>query len=246
VWHGERVWRSYIGCSGWNYAHWREVLYPRGLPAARWLEHYATHFDTVEVNATFYRLPTEKTVTAWAEATPPQFVFAIKASRYLTHVKRLRELADGAARLLEPIAPLAEAGKLGPILWQLPETFHRDDERLAGALEGLPPGRHAFEFRDASWFVPDVEQLLREHGAALVIGDHPGRPFQTRARTADWTYVRFHHGRGRDGNYTPTQLRAWSELVRRWRAEGDVYGYFNDDWAGHAVEEARLLRELSG
>ncbi|MGH3132160.1 MAG: DUF72 domain-containing protein [Gaiellaceae bacterium] len=233
-----------IGCSGWNYEHWRDLFYPRGLPASRWLEHYAQTFDTVELNASFYRLPTRKAAAAWARATPREFVFAVKASRYLTHVKRLRDLAGGSSRLLERIEPLREAGKLGPILWQLPERFHRDDERLAAAVEQLPPGRHCFEFRHASWFVPEVEMLLREHGVALVIGDHPERPFQTLARTAGWTFVRFHRGRGRDGNYAPRQLETWSERLRGWCADGDVYAYFNDDWGGHAIEEAIRLREL--
>jgi uncharacterized protein YecE (DUF72 family) len=236
--------QAYIGCSGWNYGHWREVLYPRGLPTSRWLEHYAAHFDTVEVNATFYRLPTATAVASWVRASPPGFVFAVKASRYLTHVKRLRELGDGVARLLEPLAPMVEAAKLGPILWQLPETFRRDDARLESALAQLPPGRHCFEFRHPSWFTPEVETLLGEHGVALVIGDHPERPFQAHARTADWTYVRFHLGRGRDGSYTPAQLRTWAERVRAWRAQGDVYAYFNDDWAGHAIREAQGLRQL--
>jgi uncharacterized protein YecE (DUF72 family) len=131
--------RLRIGCSGWNYRHWRERFYPRGLPASRWLEHYAKTFDTVEVNATFYRLPTRKAVAHWAEVTPESFVFAVKASRYLTHVKRLRGLDEGWPRLFERIEPLASAGKLGPVLWQLPETFHRDDDRLAAALGALPP-----------------------------------------------------------------------------------------------------------
>ena len=234
-----------IGCSGWNYHHWREIFYPRGLPESRWLEHYARSFDTVEVNATFYRLPSRASTERWAEATTTGFVFTVKASRYLTHVKRLRTVADGAARLLERIEPLVRAGKLGPILWQLPENFHRDDDRLAEALTQLPPGRHACEFRHESWFVPEVEALLREHGVALVVGDTPERPFQTLARTAAWMYARLHHGRGRDANYTPTQLREWAERVREWREEGDVYIYFNDDWRGHAVREALRLKELS-
>lgn len=235
--------RAYIGCSGWNYAHWRDVLYPRGLPASRWLEHYARHFDTVEVNATFYRLPTRKAAASWVEAALTEFVFAIEASRYLTHVEGLRQIGNGVARLLERIEPLVAAGRLGPILWQL-ESFHRDDVRLAEALASLPPGRHAFELRHASWFVPDVERLLHAHGAALVIGNHPGRPLQTRTRTAEWAYIRFHHGRARDGGYTPSQLEAWAELVRAWQGEGDVYAYFDDEWAGHAVREAKRLREL--
>jgi uncharacterized protein YecE (DUF72 family) len=233
-----------IGCSGWNYRHWREVFYPRGLPAARWLEHYASVFDTVEVNATFYRLPTRKAAEYWASSTPPGFLFAVRASRYLTHVKRLREVADRIPRLLEPLEPLVEAAKLGPILWQLPETFHRDDDRLAEALDGLTPGRHCFEFRHPSWFAPEVEELLRAHDAALVIADHPTRPFQTTALTTSWTYLRFHHGRGKDGSYTRPQLKTWADRIREWCAQGDVYAYFNDDWEGHAVREAIRLREL--
>jgi uncharacterized protein YecE (DUF72 family) len=233
-----------IGCSGWNYKHWRDVFYPPRLPTSRWLEHYSATFDTVEVNATFYRLPTRHAAETWAKATPSGFCFAVKASRYLTHVKRLRETAARVPRLLEPLEPLLDAAKLGPVLWQLPESFHRDDERLSEALDGLRSGRHCFEFRHPSWFVPEVEELLRAHGAALVIADHPGRPFQTRALTADWTYLRFHYGRGRDGSYTSAQLRTWAARIREWQADADVYVYFNDDWRGHAVREAVRLREL--
>ena len=189
-----------IGCSGRNYGHWRDVFYPPGLPESRWLEHYAEHFETVEINASFYRLPTRKAASRWAESTPPGFVFAVKASRYLTHVKRLRNVAEGVDRLYERIEPLVAARKLGPILWQLPERFHCDDERLAEALDRLPPGRHAFEFRHPSRFVPEGEALLRGHGVALVLGDHPKRPFQTQSRTAGWMYARLHLGRGKDGN----------------------------------------------
>jgi uncharacterized protein YecE (DUF72 family) len=239
------VTKAYVGCSGWNYEDWREVFfYPRHLPAARWLQHYAESFETVEVNATFYRLPTTKAAAGWANATPEHFVFSVKASRYLTHVKRLREVVDGWRRLAERIEPLAEAGKLGPILWQLPGSFHRDDDRLESVLTALPSGRHCFEFRHASWFVPEVDELLRIHDAALVIGDEPTRDFQTHARTAAWTYVRFHRGRGKDGNYTPSQLDEWSARLRRWLTDGDVYAYFNDDWRGHAVREASRLRKL--
>jgi uncharacterized protein YecE (DUF72 family) len=235
-----------IGCSGWNYAHWRKVFYPKGLPESRWLAHYAESFDTVELNASFYRLPTRKAAAGWAQNTPDGFVFAVKASRYLTHVERLREVEQGVALLYERIEPLVEAEKLGPVLWQLPESFHRDDERLAGALSELPEGRHCFEFRHASWFVPEVEERLRAHGVALVVGDHPKRPFQTLTRTADWMFVRFHVGRGRHGNYTPAQLREWADRVRQWREQGDVYLYFNDDWKGFAIKEARRLKELVG
>jgi uncharacterized protein YecE (DUF72 family) len=236
--------RAYIGCSGWNYKHWRDVFYPRGLPPSRWLEHYAKRFDTVEVNATFYRLPTLAATTRWAEAPPPGFLFALKASRYLTHVKRLGGVSAGWSRLAPLIEPLAKAEKLGPILWQLPENFHRDDERLADALDALPAWRHCFEFRHESWFVPEVEEILRAREAALVVGVDPGRPFQTLSRTAGWMYVRFHRGRGRKGNFTPSQLDEWAERVRGWLEEGHVYAYFNDDWGGYAVREALALRKL--
>jgi uncharacterized protein YecE (DUF72 family) len=232
-----------IGCSGWNYRDWKEPVY-EGLPASRWLERYATLFDTVEVNATFYRLPTRAAVQRWAEGTPDEFVFAIKASRYLTHIKRLTGLPDGIARLEERIAPLREHHKLGPTLWQLPATFHRDDERLASALRELPPGRHAFEFRHASWFVPDVEALLAEHDTALVIGDDPRRPFQTLARPAGWTFVRFHRGRAHDGAYGLKALHTWADRIRRWHEQGDVYVYFNNDWRAHAVRNAQTLKRL--
>jgi uncharacterized protein YecE (DUF72 family) len=231
-----------VGCSGWSYADWRGVVYPDGLPQRRWLEHYATLFDTVEVNATFYRLPRRGTVSSWVEATPAGFLFAVKASRYLTHVRRLRDPASGIERLYACIEPLVASGKLGPILWQLPETFHRDDDRLAGALDSLPPGRHCVELRHASWFAPDVYALLRERGVALVIGDHPSRPFQTQELTADWTYLRFHRGRrGRRGNYSGRELDAWARRVQAWRRRADVFAYFNNDWEGFAVRNARAL-----
>jgi uncharacterized protein YecE (DUF72 family) len=239
---------AWIGCSGWNYPHWRERVYPKGLPQRRWLEHYATLFDTVEVNNTFYRLPTHSSVAGWVEHTPAEFVFTVKASRYLTHIKRLTDLERGVERFYECIEPLVESGKLGPVLWQLPGNFQRNDERLASALEQLPSGRHCFEFRHPSWFVPEVYDLLRGRGAALVIGDDPRRPFQTHELTADWTFVRFHRGRrGRNGNYSETELEEWKRRVAAWRSEVDVYAYFNNDWMGYAPKNALWLkRKLEG
>ena len=234
-----------IGCSGWNYRHWRELVYPKGLPARRWFGHYATLFDTVEVNTTFYRLPTISAVTGWVEQSPPDFLFAVKASRFLTHMKRLTDMAEPVRRFYERIEPLARTPKLGPVLWQLPGNFHRNDERLAYALENLPSGRHCFEFRHESWFVDEVYELLRSHGVALVIGDDPRRPFQTRELTADFTYLRFHHGGG-DGNYTHRQLGVWARRIEAWRVEVDVFAYFNNDWGGFAVENGLWLRRRLG
>jgi uncharacterized protein YecE (DUF72 family) len=236
-----------IGCSGWNYAHWRERVYPKGLPPRRWLERYATLFDTVEVNTTFYRLPRREAVAAWEVESPAGFLFAVKASRYLTHVKRLRDLDEGVARFYERIEPLTGSPKMGPLLWQLPPTFRRDEERLAGALRRLPAGRHCFEFRHESWFVPETYACLREHGAALVIGDHPKRPWQAHELTADWTFVRFHYGhRGRNGNYSERELDEWAERIVVWRERADVYAYFNNDWEGYAVQNALRLKERLG
>ena len=234
-----------IGCSGWNYAYWREVVYPKGLPAARWLEHYATLFDTVEVNNTFYRLPRRDSVARWVEQTPEGFVFTVKASRYLTHIKRLTDLGPGVKRFYERIEPLVRSPKLGPVLWQLPANFRRDDERLRAALDRLPAGRHCFEFRHESWFAPEIYALLRAHGVALVIGDHPERPFQAHEVTTDWTFVRFHYGtRGRNGNYSERELEEWAERIDAWRSRVEVYAYFNNDWHGYAVRNGRLLRKL--
>jgi uncharacterized protein YecE (DUF72 family) len=237
----------WVGCSGWNYKDWRGPVYPKGLPPSRWLEHYAGMFRTVEVNSTFYRLASPKAVGEWVEKTPPGFVFAVKASRYLTHVKRLTDLGRGVERFYESIAPLAASPKLGPVLWQLPANFHRDDERLAGALADLPSGRHCFEFRHPSWFAEDVYSLLRERGAALVIGDHPERPFQAHELTADWTFVRFHFGaRGRKGNYSERELDTWKRRLASWRARVEVFAYFNNDWNAYAIRNGRWMdRRLS-
>lgn len=236
-----------IGCSGWNYDDWRGRLYPQRAPKRRWLELYAARFDTVEVNATFYRLPSRDAVAAWVKQTPPPFTFSIKVSRYLTHVKRLTDVGEGVARFYERIEPLVEAGRLGPVLWQLPANFHRDDARLEGWLGALPPGMHTIEFRHQSWFAPEVMKALRDHGVALTIGDHPKRPFQSHDATATWRFVRFHYGaRGRDGNYSATELRQWAGRIQRWRRTHEVFAYFNNDWRGFAPANALTLRRLVG
>jgi uncharacterized protein YecE (DUF72 family) len=235
----------WIGCSGWNYQHWRERVYPKGCPPARWLEYYATLFETVEVNNTFYRLPRREAVARWVEQTPVGFRFAVKMSRYITHLKRLTDLEDGLGRFYERIEPLVRSPKLGPVLWQLPPNFKRNDERLAATLEALPPGRHAFEFREPSWYADEVYAALRARGAALVIPDSPRYPFRTLELTADWTFVRFHHGsRGRNGNYSEHELEEWAQRIAGWRRQVDVYAYFNNDWEGFAVANASRLGKL--
>jgi uncharacterized protein YecE (DUF72 family) len=234
-----------IGCSGWNYQSWRGgEFYPKGCPPSRWLEYYSRVFGTVEVNSTFYRLASEKAVAHWIEQTPPDFVFALKASRYLTHIKRLGDLDQGIARYYERIEPLTKTPeKLGPIVWQLPPNFQRDEERLESALAALPEGRHCFEFRHKSWFTEDVYALLRAYGVALVIGDRKGLDFQTYEMTAGWTLVRFHHGhRGRRGNYSPSELEEWAQRFEEWAKNVEIYAYFNNDWEVFAPRNARWLR----
>lgn len=235
-----------IGCSGWNYTHWRNgVFYPPRCAARNWLEFYARRFDTVEVNTTFYRLPREQAVARWVDETPPGFTFAVKVSRYVTHIKRLLDVGEHLPLLYERIRPLLDSPKLGPLLWQLPPTFAVDLDRLAGALAHTHDGRrHAFEFRHPSWFRDDVYALLREHGAALVIGDRPQvHGFQTHELTADFTFVRLHAGtRGRNGNYSHAELDEWAERLERFAARVDVYAYFNNDWEGYAVENAAYLQ----
>jgi len=218
------------------------------MGSGRWLGRYAEVFDTVEVNATFYRLTKRETAASWAEQVPEGFLFAVKGSRYLTHMRRLREIADGVARFWDPLEPLREAGKLGPVLWQLPERFERDDELLAAALEQLPAADHCFEFRHPSWFTPAVAELLAEHGASLVLGDDARRPLPPASPVGPLAYLRFHYGaRGRAGNYSATELDHWRRRIAAWRSRRPVFAYFNNDWRGFAPANARELRHgLSG
>ena len=227
-----------VGCSGWNYRDWRGTFYPEGLPARRWLEHYAETFDTVEVNTTFYRLTTENAVRNWVEQTPPGFCFVVKASRYLTHVKRLAYEPVNLERFYDPLAPLVEAGKLGAVLWQLPPNFKRDDERLVAWLETLGGWgriRHALEVRHDSWFVPDVYARLHEADVALVSAWRKGLDHPREVHTAGFRFHRFHYGaRGRRGNYSDTEL---DEIADELRGENG-FAFFNNDWEAFAPRNA--------
>jgi uncharacterized protein YecE (DUF72 family) len=233
-----------IGCSGWVYKDWRGEFYPEKLPQRLWLEHYASVFDTVEINNTFYRLPPEAAVKGWSEQTPNGFEFTIKGGRYTTHIKRLLSFDKYSTRFFKALTPLEEAGKLANVLWQLPPNFKQDLDRLETALDVLDnrPGRHCFEFRNETWFRKDTYELLRAHDAALVTGDDPRFPFVTRKVTASWAYVRFHRGaHGIRGRYAPGEIDTWRRRIAAWRRDKRVYGYFNNDWEGFAPENARAL-----
>jgi uncharacterized protein YecE (DUF72 family) len=232
-----------VGCSGWSYESWRRGIYEE-VPARRWLERYAELFDTVEVNATFYRLVKRETVEGWVERTPAEFVFAVKASSYLTHMRRLRGIERGIERFWEPLEPLRGSGRLGPVLWQLPESFQRDEDVLAKALALLPPARHCFEFRHSSWFTASVRRLLERHGASLAIGDDGRRELPEASPWGEVAYLRLHYGsRGRRGNYSATELDRWRRRIAAWRRRREVFVYFNNDWEGFAPANALRLRE---
>lgn len=240
---GWRIWELMtmpvlVGTSGWQYRDWRGRFYPLGLPEQAWLEYYATAFATVESNSTFYRLPEAATFEEWARRTPADFTWALKMSRYLTHLRRLREPAGPVELFLGRAARLGP--KLGPILVQLPPGFPADPDRLEAALARFPARvRVAVEFRDESWYVEEVRAVLTRHGAALCLADRAG-PLTPEWRTADWTYLRFHEGRGRPWPaYAPDELAAWAAtLARGWGPEADVYAYFNNDPGACAPADA--------
>ena len=227
-----------IGTSGWQYAEWRGRFYPRRMPQAQWLRHYAQHFRTVEVNNAFYRLPEIETFTRWRESTPDDFVIGVKASRYLTHVRRLRDPAEPVERLMSRARCLGE--KLGPVLLQLPPNFRADLAALRATLEAFPSAvRVAFEPRHESWHCDAAFELLAEFGAAFCLTDTRGRSEPIR-RTAGWGYVRFHEGRAAPTPcYGPAALQTWARrLADLWDEGDDVYVYFNNDRGGCAVRDA--------
>ncbi len=236
----------WIGTSGWSYRHWLGVFYPPDLPTRAWLRHYASRFDTVEINASFYRLPARSTFEGWAGQTPPGFRFAVKASRFLTHVRRLRDPGEPVARLLGAASGLGE--RLGPVLFQLPPRWVPPPERLRALAGALPPGIHgAVELRDPRGYADDTLALLAELGLALVVHDHPAAP-SPRAVTAPFAYLRF-HGPGPlyGGEYGKRGLAPWLPWILELTEKGlPVYAYFNNDAGGAAVRDAALLRELLG
>ncbi|MFZ5717924.1 MAG: DUF72 domain-containing protein [Pseudomonadota bacterium] len=233
-----------IGCSGWSYRDWRGPFYPREVKERDLLRWYATQFDTAEINASFYRLPTEAAVAGWAERTPPDFLFAWKVSRFITHNKKLKDCQEPVALVWGRMAPLG--GKLGPSLIQLPPQLRRNDDRLAEFLRLLPAGRHTVEFRHPSWYDPTVFALLTAYDAALCISDHHHAPAPWEV-TANWVYVRGHGPGGRyHGRYGEDVLRGWARRIAAWRSEGlDVYAYFDNDVKSAAPLDALALKRLT-
>jgi uncharacterized protein YecE (DUF72 family) len=234
----------HIGTSGWHYDHWVGPFYPSGMRPEAFLAHYAHSFRTTEINNTFYRLPRPETLAAWRDRTPQGFIFACKASRYITHMKKLRDPEVSCRRFLEAVEVLAD--KLGPILFQLPPRWRVDPGRLMAFLAALPRRRRfAFEFRDDSWFAPEVYRLLRRSDAAFCIYELAGRRAPVEI-TADFVYLRLHGPGGPyQGRYDDRALAAWAARILMWRKAGhDVYCYFDNDERGHAARDARRLIEM--
>ena len=257
------------GTSGWQYRDWREVLYPPGLPQRRWLDYYAGRYGTVENNGTFYRLPEPETFAGWQARTPDGFLMAVKASRYLTHVRRLRNPAEPVARLMRAAAGLGD--RLGPVLLQLPPDLPADPDALDGCLaefgrfpEDADPGsaqgrrrgtagqpgrriRVAVEFRHPSWQADEIRQVLQRHRAALCWADRRGRAVTPLWRTADWGYLRFHEGMARPWpRYGQQALRSWARRVAEtWPGDADIFVYFNNDQGGAAPRDAAAFASIA-
>ncbi len=235
--------RCFIGTSGWVYPHWRGVFYPCEIPERKWLSFYTRYFDTVEINASFYHLPRVTTFSRWREETPPDFLFAVKGSRYITHVKKLLDPEEPLQRFYAAVLGLQE--KCGPLLFQFPPriSFHRD--RLEAFLTKLNPRfRYVFEFRHPSFFEEEVYELLQRYGVALCFADTPFFPYEE-VLTAPLVYVRL-HGSGSlyTHCYSEEELRHWAEKVKGWQSEYAVFLYFDNDYEGFAVRNALRLKEL--
>ena len=233
-----------VGCSGWSYRDWRGVVYPSDLPASRWFAAYSELFDTVELNSTFYRLPPEQTVERWRDQAPGGFVYAVKVGAFGTHRKKLRDPTGWLGQHLDRVRRLGSSA--GPQLVQLPPRWRRDVPRLDEFLDAAPDDvRWAVEVRDRTWLHDDVFDVLARHGAALCVHDLlPDHPWEL---TADWAYVRFHGpdpARRYHGRYGGRRLWRAAERLAAWREAGrDVFAYFNNDFHGHAVADARWLRD---
>jgi uncharacterized protein YecE (DUF72 family) len=236
--------RIHVGCSGWVYKHWRGIFYPEDLPQKRWFEFYAAEFDTLEINNSFYRLPSGETFEKWREQAPRGFCYAVKANRYLTQAKKLKDCEEPMERMMAAVRRLGE--RLGPMLYQLPPSMKINLERLETFLQILPPRvTSVFEFRDKSWYVPATYALLDRYGASFCAHDMPGSK-SDRVAVGPIAYVRFHGGEGKYwGRYSDEGLLSWCDwLIEQARQRRSVWCYFNNDVQGHAIDDARTLRSM--
>ena len=235
--------RARIGTSGFSYKHWKGVFYPDKLPQRKWLEFFCEHFDTLELNNSFYRLPERSAFERWAAATPEDFTFAVKVSRYITHIRRLKDPDEPVHRMVERAEGLGH--KLGPLLFQLPPNFGKDLDRLRRLLDLRRPGmRWVFEFRNREWFDDDVLGALCDEGSALCV--HDALEDCPVAATADFAYLRLHGSKAHQGDYSRKELERWASVARGWLDDGiDAYVYFNNDAYGYAVKNAKKLIELT-
>ena len=239
-----------IGTSGYNYPHWwNGVFYPSDLPQRKWLEFYAEHFETVELNVSFYRLPGKKVFESWYKRTPKGFSFAVKGSRFITHIKRLKDCREPLSLLLDYSSALKE--KLGVVLWQIPPRFHFQRDRLEEfcvLLSTLPRSkylRHAFEFRDESWLCNDAFRILEEFNFGFCIAHGSGLPFMEKV-TTHFVYLRLHGGETLYGSgYSEKELKGWVKKIENWKAKGkDIFVYFNNDAYGFAIKNGLTLKKL--
>jgi uncharacterized protein YecE (DUF72 family) len=237
--------KIWIGTSGWTYDGWRGPFYPEGVAKKRWLEWYGTQFKTTEVNGSFYRTPSIEAVEAWREQTPDEFVFAWKASKFITHWKRLSDASKNSIELMETRLK-ALGPKAGPVLFQLPARFKADRARLASFFKMLPKRyKYAFEFRDASWYEPEILELLKKRNVALCISDHHHAPSPWEV-TADFVYVRGHGPTGEyHTEYGARVMKQWAETIRKWKRRAlEVFCYFDNDQKSAAPKDARRLSNV--
>lgn len=236
--------RIRVGCSGWNYKHWREIFYPKGLPQKRWFAFYAEHFDTVEINNSFYMLPKAETFEKWRDQAPSGFCYAVKANRFLTQAKKLKDCEEPLERMLAPTRMLGD--RLGPLLFQLPPRFRINLERLESFLKLLPKDiAHVFEFREKSWLVDETFALLDRYGASFCVHDMAGSA-TPRLAVGPIAYVRFHGGEGKYwGRYSDEGLLGWTDWIAAEARHGrQAWAYFNNDLEGHAIHDAQTLRAM--
>ncbi|MHC4743040.1 MAG: DUF72 domain-containing protein [Planctomycetota bacterium] len=233
-----------IGTSGWHYDHWKERFYPAGLAKSKWFEHYARHFDTVEINNTFYRLPKPEMVVRWRQLAPKGFLYSVKANRYITHIKRLKDVSEAIKRFYDVVGLFK--GTLGPVLYQLPPNLKIDLDLLATFIKLLPKKPPvAFEFRNDSWYESETFELMGKHDLAFCIHDMPGKE-SPRQVTANRIYIRFHGTTGKySGNYPDAELRKWARwLKQQSKTARAIYAYFNNDVYAYAIKNAKKLHEI--